>query len=122
LLAVCDWVKQTRPNDRIWLAGFSFGSYVATRASVSVGAQQLLTVAPAVEHFDFDSVEYPQCPWLVIQGTADDVVPPELVFAWIAKQERPPKLIKYDDAGHFFHGRLTDLKASLEQEYQAKIS
>lgn len=122
LLAVCKWVKQVRPEDEIWLAGFSFGSYVATRATSEVKAKQLLTIAPAVEHFDFDGIEYPECPWLVIQGMADDVVPPELVLAWIEKQSNPPKLIKYDDAGHFFHGRLTDLKATLEQEYQDKLS
>jgi hypothetical protein len=121
LVAVCNWVKQVRPDDHIWLAGFSFGSYVATRAAAQVGAEQLLTVAPAVEHFDFDNIDYPKCPWLVIQGTADEVVPAELVFAWIDKQQNPPKLIKYEETGHFFHGRLTDLKADLEQEYQNKL-
>lgn len=122
LLAVCEWIRTVRPTDEIWLAGFSFGSYVVTRVANQVNAQQLLTVAPAVENFDFDSIAYPECPWLVIQGTADEVVPPDLVFSWLEKQANPPELIKYEAAGHFFHGRLTDLKETIIKYYQSYFS
>ena len=33
LLAVAEWVARTRPGDALWLAGFSFGSYVALLAA-----------------------------------------------------------------------------------------
>ncbi len=117
LLTVFNWVKSVEPETDIWLAGFSFGSYVATRAAQSVQAKQLLTVAPAVEHFDFDSITYPECPWLVIQGTEDEVVPPDLVYQWIDKQSNPPALVKVSDTGHFFHKKLIQLKEIVMQHY-----
>ena len=32
-LAVARWVQAQRPDDALWLAGFSFGSWVALRAA-----------------------------------------------------------------------------------------
>ena len=34
LAAVVEWVRRTRPDDALWLAGFSFGSYVTIRNAV----------------------------------------------------------------------------------------
>ena len=45
LLAVIAWVRARRPRDRLWLAGFSFGAYVALRASVRFDPAQLVLVA-----------------------------------------------------------------------------
>lgn len=118
LISVSNWVKQLKPETEIWLAGFSFGAYIAARAANQLQAAQLITIAPAVEHFDFDSLHYPHCPWLVLQGETDEVVPPQLVYAWIEKQTEPPKLIKFLDTGHFFHGKLTNLKHVLETEFK----
>ncbi len=33
LFAVTEFVRHTRPNDELWLGGFSFGAYIATRAA-----------------------------------------------------------------------------------------
>lgn len=118
LRAVCAWVRTEKPVNKIWLAGFSFGSYVAAQAANEIKASQLLTIAPAVEHFNFDEIDYPKCPWLVIQGTVDEVVPAQLVSAWIDKQKDPPDLIKYPETGHFFHGQLTNLKNTIIKYYQ----
>lgn len=119
LISVCDWVKTVRPQDKIWLVGFSFGSFIAASAANRLQASRLITIAPAVEHFNFDSIEYPKCPWLVLQGETDEVVPPALVYQWINKQAVPPKLIKFPETTHFFHGKLTALKDALETECKA---
>lgn len=117
LLAIIQWVKEVRSEDQIWLVGFSFGAYVAVRVAAQVSAKQLLTIAPSVDHFDFDSLVRPSCPWLVIQGDADEVIDSEAVFQWVAKQAHPPKLVKVVGVGHFFHGRLVDLQDILIAEY-----
>lgn len=119
LISVCDWVKTVRPQDQIWLVGFSFGSFIVASAANRLQASELITIAPAVEHFNFDTIDYPICPWLVLQGEADEVVPPALVFNWINQQVRPPKLIKFSDTSHFFHGKLTALKDALETEFKS---
>jgi alpha/beta superfamily hydrolase len=33
LFAVTEWVRHSRPNDELWLGGFSFGSFIALRAA-----------------------------------------------------------------------------------------
>jgi alpha/beta superfamily hydrolase len=67
-------------------------------------------VAPPVARFDLGEVAHPDCDWMLAQGDADDVVPSAEVLAWAAKQPRPPRLHVLAGAGHFFHGRLHELK------------
>jgi len=114
LLAVIDWVKQTRPQDEIWLAGFSFGSAIAARAAMVIAPRQLISIAPPVERADFSSIHIPGCHWLVVQGDEDDVVSPQAVYDWVAAAEPKPELIVMKKAGHFFHRRLMDLRGLLK--------
>ncbi len=123
LISVCNWVKTVIPNTELWLAGFSFGSYIAAHAAKQLQAMQLITIAPAVEHFNFDILDLPECPWLVLQGETDEIVPPELVYNWVEKneqgqQKKQLKLITFPDTSHFFHGKLSNLKEVLENEYR----
>jgi hypothetical protein len=114
-LAVIEWVRARRPADRIWLAGFSFGAYVALRAAVPARVSGLITVAPAVQLYDFSRLTLPGCPWLLIQGEADEVVPVEAVRAWLARLDAPPQTLFLPGVGHFFHQRLHDLRAAVQE-------
>lgn len=116
LLAVQSWAEAERPKARQLLAGFSFGSAVAAAAvhRASVAIDHLTLVAPPVERYAYDRHGRFPCPVCVVQGGADDVVVPEGVFEWYEHQlTSPGRLVRYDDAGHFFHGRLTGLKRDL---------
>jgi alpha/beta superfamily hydrolase len=55
-------------------------------------------------------VQAPDCDWMLAQGDADDVVSPEAVLGWAARQAHKPRLHVLSGAGHFFHGRLHELK------------
>ena len=115
LLAVVDWVRQKRPGVTLWLAGFSFGAYIAAAAAARVEAGQLVTVAPAINLLDFDTLSQPGCPWLLIQGDADEIVPPQQVIDWAARHPAGIDVATLEGAGHFFHGRLNDLRDVLLQ-------
>jgi uncharacterized protein len=121
-LAVMRWVQSARPDDAIWLAGFSFGGYVAARAASLSSVGQLLTVAPSVEHFDFGTLATIAAPWLVIQGEKDDVVSPSAVYQWAEAAEEAPTLIRVPEVGHFFHGHLPELKHAVITHYQTRLS
>jgi len=113
LLAVHHWVRQVLPEHTLWLAGFSFGSYVALRAANLLHPHALISIAPPVERYDFTVLPHPGCPWLVVMGTEDDVVSPEAVFEYV-KNTQPPPLLKTLPAGHFFHRKLLDLKRAVQ--------
>jgi alpha/beta superfamily hydrolase len=121
LLALAAWVQRARPHDALWLAGFSFGSYVAARAAPHVPVRQMISVAPPVERYDFASLPSPLCPWLVIQGESDDVVDPQGVYAWVAAQPEPPTLVRLPDTGHFFHRRLMDLRGAIKHGVRGNL-
>ena len=103
------------PSARLWLAGFSFGSYVAAAVAQQVRAAGLISVAPPVSKWGFADVGDPGCPWWVLQGAEDEVVDPQAVYDYVARHPAGPQLIRFDGAGHFFHGRLIELRDRLNQ-------
>jgi len=114
LAAVAAWVRRVRPGDALWLAGFSFGSYVTIRNATRLGAAALVSIAPPVGRWSFDTDVLPDCPWLVVMGEEDEVVEPQAVFDWIDGLERPPELVRMPETGHFFHRRLMDLRGAVK--------
>jgi len=113
--AVASWGAQRWPGRDLVLAGFSFGGYVALRLAQQRDAENraprlLITIAPAAERFDAASTSVPRCPWLIIQGDADEVVDPAAVINWASTLDPKPQLRVLPGAGHFFHGRLPELR------------
>ncbi|MBY0377425.1 MAG: alpha/beta hydrolase [Gammaproteobacteria bacterium] len=116
LQAVIAFLKQKHSDLRLILCGFSFGAYIAAKITADrQDVQGLLTVAPAVLHYDFSGLAAVNCPWFLIQGDADEVVPPQSVYDWLATTKQEVVRIDFAAAGHFFHGRLVELKASVKE-------
>lgn len=113
LLAVIDWVQRQRPQMEIWLAGFSFGAFVAAKAATRYPIKKLVTVAPPVEHFPMQSLPAINCPWVLVQGELDDVVPAKAVLAWAEARDPQPIIVRFPQAGHFFHGQLAELREKI---------
>ncbi|WP_298622734.1 alpha/beta hydrolase [uncultured Legionella sp.] len=106
------WQKEL-PELKLICAGFSFGSYVAYRTAAQADASILITIAPPVHHYNYAEFEARPESWLIIQGDADEVVPSDLVYEF-ARQSMPEiEVVTFADTGHFFHGKLLDLKATL---------
>ena len=114
LLAVARWAQAARPDDALWLGGFSFGAWVALQAARQLPVKQMISIAPPVGLRDFTGVLPPPCPWLLIQGEADEIVDPAGVLAWADKQDPPPTIVRMPDTGHFFHRHLLDLRGAIK--------
>lgn len=114
LMAVANWARHARPDDAFWLAGFSFGSWVALLGARQLPVQQVISIAPPVGLRDFSGVLPPPCPWLVVQGEKDEIVDAQGVFDWMQKQEPAPTLVRMPETGHFFHRRLLDLRGAIK--------
>ena len=112
-LAVTAYGRQRWPGAALWLAGFSFGGAVAVRAAAQAAPEELVTVAPGITRVAMEGTASPACPWLIVQGDADDVIEPAAVLEWAKRQSPAPDIRLLPGAGHFFHGRLHELRAIL---------
>ncbi len=114
LRAVAAWVRAQRPGDALWLAGFSFGAYVSLRAAAELQPALLLSIAPPAGRWDFEAIELPTMPWLVIQGEADEIVDPQAVYDWLEASGAQAELVRMPDTSHFFHRKLIDLRGAIK--------
>ncbi len=120
-VAVAAWARLQWPELRLYLGGFSFGALVALRATPQLSADGLVTVALPVAKIA-GRIDQPRCPWLVVQGDADDVVDADEVVEWLNTLEPGPELRIMSDAEHFFHGRLNELRHNVVEFFRPEIS
>ncbi len=109
-LAVIEYGRRRWPGAALWLGGFSFGGAVAVRAASAAAPQRLVLIAPAVTRIDVSAEAAPACPWLVVQGDADEMVPTAQVLAWARALRPEPAIALLPGAEHFFHGRINELR------------
>lgn len=115
LKAVATWVRAQRPDDALWLAGFSFGAYVSLQAAEALRPAVLVSIAPPAGRWDgFDAIATPTMPWLVIQGEADEVISPQAVYDWLKRIKAQAELVRMPDTSHFFHRKLIDLRGAIK--------
>jgi alpha/beta superfamily hydrolase len=106
-------IEQAAPAGPLALAGFSFGSFVASRAigplAASRDIRHIVLVGTAAGRFDVTAIP---AHWhertLVVHGEHDDTVPLSAVMDWARPQTLPVMVIP--GGGHFFHGQLQLLK------------
>ena len=114
-------VAQVAPQGALAMAGFSFGSFVASHALAELQSQrdihkvvfvgtaaQRFTVAPIAEAFHDKT--------LVVHGEQDDTVSLASVMDWARPQSLPVTVVP--GGGHFFHGQLPLLKSLVVRHLQ----
>jgi len=112
-LAVIDYGRKRWPEAQLWLAGFSFGGAVAIRAASSAHPQRVVAISPAVtrlDRLDVSGTRTRSCPWLIVQGDADEVLDAKTVLDWAGRVSPPPVVSVMSGASHFFHGRLAEMR------------
>ena len=109
--AALAWARAQLPSPTpLIAAGFSFGCFVQTLLLPRSQPQQLVLVGPAVNRFKIPEVAKDT---IIIHGEEDDVVPLADVMNWARPQGLP--ITVFPGAGHFFHGRLTELKTVIKR-------
>ena len=124
-MTVLQWLATQTRARKLWLGGFSFGGYITARV-----AEQLLTsahiwdlsdfditnvalISPSIEKNASDNISLPTEKTFEIYGNADEVIEPTNMQAFAERLGIEVSII--EGAGHFFHGRLSELKKRLEQ-------
>jgi alpha/beta superfamily hydrolase len=113
LLAVIEQVAPAQTTPAFALAGFSFGSYVVTRAVErlweSRTIEKLVLVGVAASRFPVAPIPSAlHLQTLVLHGEKDDTVPLTDVLDWARPQALP--VLVAPGVEHFFHGQLPLLK------------
>ncbi len=120
-LAAVAWARDRWPGAPLVLAGFSFGAAVAIRAAAAAQPDWLISVAPAVDRVSLEGTPLHAGAWLIVQGDADEVVAPASVVNWAAREAPQARLRVLAGVGHFFHGRLHELRDCIQQEWPPGI-
>ena len=95
----------------LYLAGFSFGSFVQTVVAEAIDPRRfalapMILLGSAASRFELRKVPEDS---IVIHGETDDVVPLQSVMDWARPQGLP--VIVLPGSGHFFHGQLNRVKS-----------
>lgn len=112
--AALRWLQAQHPELPLTLMGFSYGGFVAAALAGRIEARgesldRLFMVAPAVSRLA-DQPLAERCELIIIQPDDDEVIDATSVHAFSAALGRPHELLKVAECGHFFHGKLVDLK------------
>ena len=114
--AALAFVRERYPTARRWVAGFSYGSWVASRlAAGSPDVERLILIAPPVHTQSFEEMSTYAVPKLVVQGMSDDICKPENLAAVFPGWAEPKRLMKVDDATHFFDKHLAGLAQAVRE-------
>jgi len=113
VLAIVRHAQQEYGDLPLILSGFSFGGYVQARAAQQLDPRRLVLIAPAVGRSVPSFKNSTGMPpvrhdTLLVHGELDEVVPLADVLHWARPMHLP--VVVLPEAGHFFHGRLNQLK------------
>ena len=123
MLRVIEHARSVAPGLPLYLAGFSFGGAVATRASATADFARLILVAPGFRRITghgMGETPDPSDPNLgapgrhgpantvVVHGDLDETVPLSDSIAWATPREVPVVVIPGGE--HFFHRKLHVLR------------
>ena len=123
--AALDWLQGVNPNATgCWIAGFSFGAWIGMQLLMRrPEITGFVAVAPPANLYDFGFLAPCPASGLVLQGSADDVVPQESVDKLVQKLSHQRDIdIDYRvirGATHFFHDRLDALNDEID-DYLSK--
>lgn len=114
LLAAAAYLQQHGPG-RIHLAGYSYGAWIALRASQqSVRPATLILVSPPVDFLDFKNLSLPPVPTLITLGDADSFCSVPALHDWLGTTGPGPKHVHIEileGCDHFYWGYEARLRS-----------
>jgi alpha/beta superfamily hydrolase len=104
---VLDHLAHQLPDAELWMAGFSFGSWVAlTVGAADERVRGLIAIAPPTDRYDFDFLVDCDKPVLFLHGDRDELVPLARTESLYARIRGPKALCVFSGADHLFHDHL----------------
>jgi len=116
-----DWMQSQNPNtSSCWIAGFSFGAWVAMQLMMRrPEIQGFISVAPPASMYDFSFLAPCPASGMIIHGNKDEIIPQSSVDKLAQKLQKQKNItidyrtIKGSD--HFFNNHLDTLNGHIEE-------
>jgi alpha/beta superfamily hydrolase len=125
--AALDWLHAQHPHTpEIWLAGFSFGSWITMQMLMRrPDLKRFIAVAPPSGLYDFSFLSPCPTSGLVVYGTQDEITPPQDTQN-LLKRTVPQKGIqlhaaKIMGADHFFTHQQDELANTVARYIQSQL-
>ncbi|MBI1309388.1 MAG: alpha/beta fold hydrolase [Proteobacteria bacterium] len=125
--AALDWLHaQHSHTPEIWLAGFSFGSWITLQMLMRrPDLKRFVAVAPPMGLYDFTFLSPCPTSGLVVYGTADEITAPQDTENMLKKTTRQKGITisaaKIIGADHFFINQQDDLAATVGAYIQREM-
>jgi len=118
--AAAAYARERSGRQPLWVAGFSFGSWVSARWALHDRAIERfialgVPVSKNIDDRTFEFLDRPPAPMLIVQGDHDQYGSREAVLALAERlKQRGEVSVRFvSHADHFFTGRLKELAAAL---------
>lgn len=124
--AAMDWLQLQCPDySSCWIAGFSFGSWIALQLLMRrPEVNGFITISPPASSYDFNFLSPCPAQGLIIQGTEDKVVKEEAVYSLYEKlaKQRNSSVEYYPIKGdHFLTGQYEAMNSAIENYVKPRI-
>lgn len=123
--AVIDWIQSSqRIAHRLWVAGFSFGSWIAMQLLMRrPEIESFVIVSPPAHAFDFSFLAPCPVSGQLVYGETDAIVPKSAVDGLVGKLDTQ-KGVRVDyqvieGADHAFTGKLDELQDAISRYVRA---
>lgn len=111
--AAIEWVKRKHPDKKLFVGGFSFGAWVATRVACErTDVDAMFLVGTPVNKYDFSYLRSCERPMLFIHGTQDEHGDVNKVDK-LVQSVRNAESVTVTGADHFFTKQLEAVEETI---------
>ncbi|MEH0831160.1 alpha/beta hydrolase [Anaplasma bovis] len=127
--AAADWLQNNSPSTSpFWVAGFSFGAWVAMQLMMRrPEVEGFVVVSPPANRYDFSFLSPCPVPGLIIQGDNDSIAEEAAVSQLAARLSASikSKYMQYhviEKADHFFRDHVEELTRVVDSYVSARLT
>lgn len=122
VVAAIQWVRRKHPEKKLFVGGFSFGAWVASRVACEIPeVDAMFLIGTPVDKYDFGYLKHCERPMLFIHGTQDehgDVAKLEKLI----HQIRNAETVIVTGADHFFTKQLEAVEDTMRGWAEEQIA
>jgi len=114
--AALDFTRTRYPDVPLWVAGMSFGSWIALEAGAAdARVTTLIGISMPISRYDFSRVQSSTKPKFFIHGERDEHFPIKEIREFYARAADPKELVVIDAADHLFDGRVGEVADAIDE-------